>query len=294
MVQLMLVKPDGALEPLLPTTKFRSEGPPAGRFYFWGIAPTVPGVFCGDEATFRVRIWEGLDWESATLRGESQDITTVVGGGMATPPNLPLERFDLYPRVTLTLPAPVQSPLLQSLQTAPKREVIIQTSTDLLNWERFYSASLFGGTVSFDTFAENQCRSTASRRNNAGKLASRGRVQLKNDSGFHTVGLSQYRFDASVRQQFLAIIQHDAERHSRRCSLELPAIRQLKECARVIQSSIPGRGSARELDDAFINLPITLFSTSWRKRSPCTPLCCCKSVASSHRNLWHRGEASLA
>ena len=77
---------------------------------------------------------------------------------MATPPNLPLERFDLYPRVTLTLPAPVQSPLLQSLQTAPKREVIIQTSTDLLNWERFYSASLFGGTVSFDTFAENQCR----------------------------------------------------------------------------------------------------------------------------------------
>jgi hypothetical protein len=136
MVQLMLVKPDGALEPLLPTTKFRSEGPPAGRFYFWGIAPSVPGVFSGDEATFRVRIWEGLDWESATLRGESQDITTVVGGGMATPPNLPLERFDLYPRVTLTLPAPVP---LQSLQSAPKREVIIQTSTDLLSWERFYS-----------------------------------------------------------------------------------------------------------------------------------------------------------
>ena len=40
MVQLMLVKPDGALEPLLPTTKFRARGRQPDAFIF-GVLPRL-------------------------------------------------------------------------------------------------------------------------------------------------------------------------------------------------------------------------------------------------------------
>lgn len=68
-VQLFLVKTDGDLVPLFPTTRFRWDRPvPAAYFYFYGVDPVVPGVNPGDEATFRVRVWQGENWDSAVLR----------------------------------------------------------------------------------------------------------------------------------------------------------------------------------------------------------------------------------
>src|SRR5207244_331973 len=72
--QLFLVESGGILRPLFPVTTFRTTSA-AASYYVNGVTAEVPDVFIGDLITLRMRAWEGQDYESAILRGESHDFT---------------------------------------------------------------------------------------------------------------------------------------------------------------------------------------------------------------------------
>jgi hypothetical protein len=70
--QLVMVKNGGTLVPLTPETIFRTSSP-AATYFVQPVAVTVPGVRPREEVTLRVRVWEGKDYGTARLRGESKD-----------------------------------------------------------------------------------------------------------------------------------------------------------------------------------------------------------------------------
>ena len=79
---------------------------PESRKYIIPIVVTIPGTFAGQLATFQVRAWvDAPTWETALLRGESNDVTFDLGGGLAGPAYLEgLQSFTLVPEpLTLTL-----------------------------------------------------------------------------------------------------------------------------------------------------------------------------------------------
>jgi hypothetical protein len=71
--QLFLVGAAGELMPLFPTTTFRTFSP-ATTYYVNAVNITVPTIGPLQPATVRMRAWEGSSYETATLRGESNDI----------------------------------------------------------------------------------------------------------------------------------------------------------------------------------------------------------------------------
>jgi len=68
--QLMLVNQDGTLTALAPKTTFRTNLP-AATFFVQGVLVSVPGIQSGASVTLRMRAWEGADFASSKLKGES-------------------------------------------------------------------------------------------------------------------------------------------------------------------------------------------------------------------------------
>lgn len=81
--QLFLVGAGGSLTPLAGTTTFRTT-PAAATFFVNAIDVVVPGIAAGSSATVRMRAWEGASYDTAVIRGESNDVTISALGG--TPP----------------------------------------------------------------------------------------------------------------------------------------------------------------------------------------------------------------
>lgn len=79
--QLVHVRSDNVIVPLFPASVFRNTSP-AASYYVKQPSETVrvPGVSPGDSATLRLRVWNGESYETATLRGESSDLTLRLGG----------------------------------------------------------------------------------------------------------------------------------------------------------------------------------------------------------------------
>ncbi len=75
--QLVLVRADGSLQPILPVTPFRTNSP-AACYYVKAVDLRVPGSG-GDTVTLRMRAWVGESFEAAALRGESRNISVVLG-----------------------------------------------------------------------------------------------------------------------------------------------------------------------------------------------------------------------
>lgn len=79
--QLVHVTVDNQVVPLFPATTFRNTSA-AASYYIQQPQENVliPGVYGGESATLRLRAWQGASYETATLRGESSDLTLNVGG----------------------------------------------------------------------------------------------------------------------------------------------------------------------------------------------------------------------
>ena len=73
-----------SLQPLYPTTTFRTDTP-HGRFFVQPVVVTVPGQPPLSTASFIMRVFNGPDWESSTIRGESHPTVAVLGGGEGFP-----------------------------------------------------------------------------------------------------------------------------------------------------------------------------------------------------------------
>jgi hypothetical protein len=162
--ELVRVLDDGTEVPCPPIDSFRHVGSsPSEAWYFIGgmVVEVCGDVSPGQMATFRLRAWVGADWESASFRGESNDMTVMVGGFTILPPNLPIESFTLWPHLILTLSVPSGSLAigLAGLQGPPGSSVVVvQTSTDLVTWEDLLSQRVSGTTVSVDVLANEEVR----------------------------------------------------------------------------------------------------------------------------------------
>lgn len=71
--QLYLVGGAGALTPLTPNTTFRTSSA-AAAFYVNGVDVIIPGMAPGP-VTLRMRAYNGADYNSSTIRGESANFT---------------------------------------------------------------------------------------------------------------------------------------------------------------------------------------------------------------------------
>jgi hypothetical protein len=80
--QLFLVGARGTLTPLLPTTTFRNTSA-AASYYVNQVIVAVPNAPAGSSATVRMRFWQGATtYDSATLRGDSNDVLVSALGGI--------------------------------------------------------------------------------------------------------------------------------------------------------------------------------------------------------------------
>ena len=93
--QLFLVGAGGFLTPLLPTTTFREPGPQENPLLARYVVPVdviVPNHAPGEPVTIRMRLWASHlgSYENAGIygRGESNDTTIILGGGLLPPANL--------------------------------------------------------------------------------------------------------------------------------------------------------------------------------------------------------------
>jgi hypothetical protein len=82
--------------PLFPITSFRTDFPLA-EFYVHSIIVDVPGVTPGGPEPFACGLRQGADWDAAVLRGESNDITIIVGGTGS----VNLEGLRFHPSTTI-------------------------------------------------------------------------------------------------------------------------------------------------------------------------------------------------
>ena len=108
--QLVHVRSDSVIVPLFPASIFRNTSP-AASYYVKQPAENVfvPGLAPGDSATLRLRVWNGASYETATLRGESSDLTLELGGtplrgnGPPIPPPLllGLQGFTILPEPSI-------------------------------------------------------------------------------------------------------------------------------------------------------------------------------------------------
>jgi hypothetical protein len=119
--QLLLVKDDDEILPLLPLTTFRDTSEDAA-YYVENVDVSVPGRKPGEQVTLRMIAWVGESFDRAELRGQSKDITLVLGGGILPPSNLVgLEGFALSAPAGESIPLIVEQP--KSLDARPGSEV---------------------------------------------------------------------------------------------------------------------------------------------------------------------------
>jgi len=76
--------PSMNLQPLLPTTTFRTSSP-AAMGYINQVDVIVPGVAPGSRATLEMRVYNGSSFESSPMRTSSPAVTITVGGGVLAP-----------------------------------------------------------------------------------------------------------------------------------------------------------------------------------------------------------------
>lgn len=82
---------------LSPSTTFRTSSA-AAMGYVNAVDVSVPGVAAGAQATLVMRAFNGADYASSALRGQSNPITVALGGGVLTPANLVgMTGFTLVP-----------------------------------------------------------------------------------------------------------------------------------------------------------------------------------------------------
>ena len=106
--QLVHVAADDQIIPLFPATTFRSTSA-AASYYVQQPSENVhvPGVLAGSSATLRMRVWNGPSFETATLRGESNDITVELAGIRGPLPPIPfsflegLQGFTIVPEPSI-------------------------------------------------------------------------------------------------------------------------------------------------------------------------------------------------
>jgi hypothetical protein len=79
---LFLVRAEGSLEPLFPTTTFKTSSP-QWTPYVRDVPIFLPGTWSGDVVTVRMRAWETAagSYEAALIRGESNDIQVTLHAG---------------------------------------------------------------------------------------------------------------------------------------------------------------------------------------------------------------------
>lgn len=85
--QLFLVEAGNRRSAIGDVTTFR-QSPPAAQPYLNAITVIVPGIDVGGSATFVVRVWEGVTYESSLFYGESIPVTITLGGGTSVPADL--------------------------------------------------------------------------------------------------------------------------------------------------------------------------------------------------------------
>ncbi|HEX7859689.1 MAG TPA: PEP-CTERM sorting domain-containing protein [Verrucomicrobiae bacterium] len=104
--QLFLVGAGGALTALTPATTFNTAGGAASRYVLIPTSNvTVPNVPAGGSANVILRAWIGADYDSATIRNQSAQLTvnnlggTPAGGGAPLQPAVlaGLQGFELVP-----------------------------------------------------------------------------------------------------------------------------------------------------------------------------------------------------
>ena len=84
------------LTALTPTTTFRTTSAAAQGYVNDPGPVTVPGVAAGAQATLVMRAFNGADYASSLIRGQSLPITVGLGGGTLPPANLTgLQGFTL-------------------------------------------------------------------------------------------------------------------------------------------------------------------------------------------------------
>lgn len=88
---------------LTPTTTFRTSSA-AAQGYVNAVDVTVPGVAAGAQATLVMRAFNGSDYASSGIKGQSGAITIGLGGGTLPPTNLAgLQGFSV---VAAVIPEP--------------------------------------------------------------------------------------------------------------------------------------------------------------------------------------------
>jgi hypothetical protein len=92
----------GALVPLTPATTFRTASA-AASFFVNPLDVTVPGFAPGTAATVIVRAWQGADYATATVRGESAALTISALGGVNPQTGAIVPTPDLAGLVSFTL-----------------------------------------------------------------------------------------------------------------------------------------------------------------------------------------------
>jgi hypothetical protein len=73
---------------LTPSTTFRENAAGTAQGYVNAVDVTVPGVAAGSQATLVMRAYNGSDYASSALKGQSAAITIALGGGTLPPANL--------------------------------------------------------------------------------------------------------------------------------------------------------------------------------------------------------------
>jgi hypothetical protein len=167
-VEVVEVLPDSSLM-VIARLHFRSGDHPLVGYYFPQSAPWTPGIKVGHEGTFRVRAYVGDSWDSALFRGESENATLAVGGSTFVdeevlyprmPPNLPINPFTLWQRLVITCSVSDGLIAIRPARFASSATTayLIQTSTDLVNWEDWGFQDVIDDKIRIDVFANKNQR----------------------------------------------------------------------------------------------------------------------------------------
>ena len=156
--QLFRLFDDGTELPLQPTTTFQTDATdPRNRFYVKPeiiIVPDLqfPSLFEPIEIRVKVRVWEGADWQASLWRGESEEIAVLIYSVLYPPANpVGLKGFfvERQPRISGSTINGGQIQVGVSSTIAGLQTVIIERSTDLIQWSELGEFSIFNNRASF-------------------------------------------------------------------------------------------------------------------------------------------------
>jgi hypothetical protein len=158
--QLFRVFDDGTLLPLVPTTTFRSDSAdPRQRYYVKPVTLIVPDITFPDlfadpiEVIIRMRVWEGPDWVSSKVRGESEDTPVLLRNLLYPAANMvALKGFFIEPQLRIANTIIDQNGLVTlrvSSNSADLSNVAVERSADLVHWEALGDFAVANDKVGF-------------------------------------------------------------------------------------------------------------------------------------------------